>query len=88
MYAFCNKNWAYLLKAFNVKNLDFPEQISQLQKTILLISDDKLKEIEHLRKKVEENEVVIIELPGTKNSSFNKKEIEFLLSKALGIISK
>ncbi len=85
MYALTNKNWRYLFKAFNVKVLSSSEEASKLRKTILFISDDRLKEIEFLKKKFDENEVIVTELPSSEESYYDKNELKYLISKALGI---
>lgn len=85
IYAFSNKNWAKLLSAFNIKNLSSLQEILNLKRAILLISDDRLDEISSLKEKIEANDVVITELPADEKSDFDKNEIKSLIKRALGI---
>ena len=86
--AFVNENWEKILKIFNVKILKDKNELLKYQEAILFLSEDKRKEIEPILQKLEEREIIIGEVPESKESKFEIEDVQRLISKVLGFSLK
>jgi len=81
---FVNENWKLIFKPFNLKTIEDKNELLNYSDAILIISSDKKQEIEDIIEKLEENEIIISEIPGDKDSEFDIEEVERLITKVLG----
>jgi len=86
--ALVNENWEKILRIFNIKILKDKNELLKYQEAILFLSEDKRKEIEPILQKLEEREIVIGELPESKESEFEIEDIQRLIAKVLGFSLK
>jgi vacuolar-type H+-ATPase subunit F/Vma7 len=86
--ALVNENWEKILKLFGVKIIKEGKEILNYQGAILLLSEDRKNEIETFLRKIEENEIIIGELPANKDSQFEIEDVQRLMSKILGFSIK
>jgi hypothetical protein len=86
--AFVNENWEKILKIFNVKILKDKNELLKYQEAILFLSEDKRKEIEPILQKLEEREIIVGEVPESKESKFEIEDVQRLISKVLGFSLK
>lgn len=86
--ALVNENWEKILRIFNIKILKDKNELLKYQEAILFLSEDKRKEIEPILQKLEEKEIVIGELPESKESEFEIEDIQRLIAKVLGFSLK
>jgi len=86
--AFVNENWEKVLRVFGVEIIKEKNEILKNSINILFLSEDKKKEIEDILQKIEENEIIITELPSSKDSKSEIDNIQRLISKVLGISLK
>jgi len=86
--ALVNENWEKILRIFNIKILKDKNELLKYQEAILFLSEDKRKEIEPILQKLEEREIIIGEVPESKDSEFEIEDIQRLIAKVLGFSLK
>lgn len=75
------------MKTFGIKSLSLAKDALNLKGTVVLVSGDRLDEVNNIRGKLEANEVIITVLPADASSDFDRDELKSLIVKALGIVS-